>query len=222
MFGFIPPDANIRIADVGTGTAYVYLCTPKPLLKCWTYRPDFHLATCNIWLNALSSHLPPTVRLDGLGISFDATSPAAWLPSHVNVRHWDIRTSVPEDLVETYDIVHVGFLCFVLQNEENPEAICNVPRLISKLSMSSRSRLASSLSSAVKSREHTVNGSSADLAYHFAGSSGYLLWGEHDTAALRIEKTDAANKVDALADISAQAATAAGRSPEPHMSATTS
>lgn len=83
---------DLKIADIGTGTG--------------------------IWLTDLSRRLPSSVALDGLDISFDAAPPPQWLPANVTLRHWDIKQSVPKDLVEKYDIINLRNFAFVLQDSD--------------------------------------------------------------------------------------------------------
>lgn len=79
----------------------------------------------------LSTRVSPTARLDGLDISLQATPPTEWLPTNVKMRHWNIREPVPDDLVEKYDVVHVRYLCLVLSNQEVPDVLQSIVRLIS-------------------------------------------------------------------------------------------
>ncbi|QKX57692.1 uncharacterized protein TRUGW13939_04810 [Talaromyces rugulosus] len=110
LFGYllhpvIPTDrANLRIADVGTGTA--------------------------VWLTELASCLPDTVKFEGLDVSMAAAPPAQWLPANVILRHWDIKEPVPSELLGAYDVVHVRNLAFVLRGSEVPAVL---ERLVSLL-----------------------------------------------------------------------------------------
>lgn len=110
LFGYLlhpqipTTNTNLRVADVGTGTG--------------------------AWLTSLGANLPSTAQLDGLDVSLQATPPAEWLPGNIRFRRWDIRETVPEDLVEAYDVVHIRLLSFVLHNEEIPHILQNVTKLI--------------------------------------------------------------------------------------------
>ncbi|KAI1127675.1 UMTA methyltransferase family protein [Nemania abortiva] len=89
----IPTDnAEIYVADVGAGTG--------------------------AWLCDVSERLPKTAHLYGLDISLDAMPPPGFLPSNVTLRNWDVRTSVPEDLVGIFDVIQIRFFIFVLLREE--------------------------------------------------------------------------------------------------------
>ncbi|KAJ5701385.1 hypothetical protein N7488_008933 [Penicillium malachiteum] len=83
---------DLRIADIGTGTG--------------------------IWLTDLVSKLPSSTRLDGLDISLDAAHLPEMLPTNLNLRLWDTKDDVPEDLVGVYNVVHVRFFVFVLQHPD--------------------------------------------------------------------------------------------------------
>ncbi|KAI2628672.1 S-adenosyl-L-methionine-dependent methyltransferase [Hypoxylon sp. NC1633] len=105
IFGYyihpkIPTDAaNLKVADVGSGTG--------------------------IWLLDVQDKLKEA-RLDGFDVSFDAAPPRETLPTGVTFRQWNVKDSVPEDLVGTYDIINVRFFSFVILNDE-------VPRVVAKL-----------------------------------------------------------------------------------------
>lgn len=45
-------------------------------------------------------------------------------------RHWDIKESVPEDLVGAYDIVHVRFLAYVVRNDEIADIAAKLASLL--------------------------------------------------------------------------------------------
>ncbi|KAF2962934.1 hypothetical protein GQX73_g10636 [Xylaria multiplex] len=96
--------ANLRIADVATGTG--------------------------VWLTNLSTRVSPAAQLDGLDISLEATPPTEWLPHNVRFMQWDIKQAVPAALLEKYDIVHIRLLSFVLQDDEIPSVLQNVIKLL--------------------------------------------------------------------------------------------
>ncbi|KAK6838348.1 hypothetical protein RU639_000664 [Aspergillus parasiticus] len=83
---------DLRIADVGTGTG--------------------------IWLTDLAEELPKSARLDAMDISFAATPLPEMLPSNMSLHHWDVKTDVPEHLVGVYDVIHLRFFAFVVQEHE--------------------------------------------------------------------------------------------------------
>ncbi|KAJ6024644.1 hypothetical protein N7540_005441 [Penicillium herquei] len=95
---------NSSIADIGTGTA--------------------------IWLTDVASKLPSSARLDGLDISLDAAPLPEMLPQNLNLRLWNIKDDVPEDLIGVYDVVHVRFFAFVLQQPDLENVIDNLAKLL--------------------------------------------------------------------------------------------
>ncbi|KAI0201102.1 UMTA methyltransferase family protein [Astrocystis sublimbata] len=109
LFGYIvhpkiPTEAaNLRVADVGTGTG--------------------------IWLLDVQSSLKEA-QLDGYDISFDAAPPSETLPSGVKFRQWDVREDVPDDLKGVYDIINVRFFAFVLLNDEIPRVVARLFSLL--------------------------------------------------------------------------------------------
>ncbi|KAG6357744.1 hypothetical protein INS49_013623 [Diaporthe citri] len=94
---------NLRVADVGTGTA--------------------------AWITDLSPHLP-SAQLDGLDVSFDAAPPREWLPPNVTLRSFDVKGDVPADLLGCYDVVHIRNFAFVLLDEELAQALSNLAKLL--------------------------------------------------------------------------------------------
>ncbi|OTB02026.1 hypothetical protein M426DRAFT_322986 [Hypoxylon sp. CI-4A] len=96
-------EANLRVADVGTGTG--------------------------IWLFDVSDKLKDA-QLNGLDISFDAAPPNGILPANVTFHQWSVLDDVPEDLVGVYDIVHVRFLAFVLLGDDIPRVVSKLYSLL--------------------------------------------------------------------------------------------
>ncbi|KAJ5715182.1 uncharacterized protein N7483_012363 [Penicillium malachiteum] len=74
--------------------------------------------------------LPSSARLDGLDIFLDAAPLPELLPQNVNLRLWNIKDDVPEDLVGVYDVVHVRFFAFVLQQPDLENVIDNLAKLL--------------------------------------------------------------------------------------------
>ncbi len=87
----------------------------------------------SIWLTDLASRLPQSVRLEGLDVSFDATPPPQWLPGNVTLREWDLKYEPPEDLIGSYDVVHIRNFALVLMDDDVQKVI---GRLFKILSMS--------------------------------------------------------------------------------------
>ncbi|KAI1393094.1 UMTA methyltransferase family protein [Hypoxylon trugodes] len=88
---------NLRIADIGTGTA--------------------------IWLLDTYDELPKSARFDGLDISLEAAPPLNVLPPNITLTKWNVKDPVPEDLLGVFDIIHIRFFIFVLLGEEVPVVV---------------------------------------------------------------------------------------------------
>ena len=84
-----------------------------------------------IWLTDLADKLPSSVRLDGLDISLDAAPLPELLPRNMNLHLWNIKDNVPEHLVGVFDIVHVRYFAFVLQEPDLENVLDNLSKLLS-------------------------------------------------------------------------------------------
>jgi SAM-dependent methyltransferase len=62
----------------------------------------------------------PQAQLDGFDNDLRQLPHKDWLPSNVSVRHWDIFTDLPDDLVGKYDYVHLRLLVVVLNGNSQP------------------------------------------------------------------------------------------------------
>ncbi|CAI7677382.1 unnamed protein product [Penicillium pancosmium] len=85
---------------------------------------------CRIWLTGVAGKLPSSARLDGLDISLDAAPLSEMLPQNVNLHLWHIKDDVPEHLAGNYDIVHVRFFAFVLQEPHLESVVDNMKKLL--------------------------------------------------------------------------------------------
>ncbi|MCJ1355331.1 MAG: hypothetical protein MMC33_005322 [Icmadophila ericetorum] len=83
---------NLKIADIGTGTA--------------------------IFLLDLADSLPPSTQLHGFDIDLTQCPPKPWLPANVNLRTLDVYDEPSEDLSEQYDIIHIRFFLCVIKNND--------------------------------------------------------------------------------------------------------
>ncbi|KAJ5719782.1 hypothetical protein N7493_007360 [Penicillium malachiteum] len=52
------------------------------------------------------------------------------LPNNLNLRLWNIKGDVPEDLVGVYDVVHAGFFAFVLQLPDLEHVLDNLAKIL--------------------------------------------------------------------------------------------
>ena len=81
-----------------------------------------------IVLTDLSRRLPPSVQLDAFDSSLAAFPPKQFLPRNIGLHQWDMKTDIPKELEDVYDIVHVRNVVSVLSDEE-------VEDILSKLSL---------------------------------------------------------------------------------------
>lgn len=66
-----------------------------------------------LWLIDVSREFPHC-QLEGLEIDLTQAPHPGWLPSNVNLRHWDLLADVPTGLEGKYDLVHVRLLVPIL------------------------------------------------------------------------------------------------------------
>lgn len=119
----IPTKAIQTIADVATGTGYVFLF-PVTLLE--------HVFTeSRIWLEELPDQLPnKATRLDGFDIS-----PAQFPLEDQRVGNYilqDVMKPFPAEYHDLYDLVHVKYLTAALKPEEFNTALKNMLQITSK------------------------------------------------------------------------------------------
>lgn len=62
----------------------------------------------------------PQAQLDGFDKDLSQAPHKSLLPSNVSMRHWDIFTDLPDDMVGKYDYVHVRLLVLVLHGNSQP------------------------------------------------------------------------------------------------------
>ncbi|KAI0173876.1 UMTA methyltransferase family protein [Pestalotiopsis sp. NC0098] len=106
-----------------------YLFHPKIEIKRALRVADIGAGT-GIWLLDARDHLPENIQLDGFDISFDAAPPIETLPQNVRFQFWNVKEDIPEGLVNAFDVVHVRFMSFVLLNDEIPDVIAKIFRLL--------------------------------------------------------------------------------------------
>ncbi|KAF1992981.1 hypothetical protein P154DRAFT_591736, partial [Amniculicola lignicola CBS 123094] len=135
----IPTDTeDLVIADIGSGTA--------------------------IWLIEMSRRLRPSAVLHGLDVSHDQSPPAHMLPSNVSLRIHDCLTVPTEDILGSYDIVHIQNFNSVVRNNDPVPVIQHVLKMLSKYSDIHLPRF-------------SVNLTNKKLTLE---PGGYLTWGEYD------------------------------------------
>lgn len=107
---------DFRIADIGTGTGYL------SRLLGWSRhcKKDRWIKSHSIWLIDVSRQLSAAC-LDGFDISTKQFPPKNWLPANVSLESLDMFSSIPEELIGKYDVVHVRlFLCVVQDDDPRP------------------------------------------------------------------------------------------------------
>ena len=97
----IPKEACV--ADVATGTA--------------------------IWLiDVAREH--PTAQIDGSDIDLSQAPPKQQLSLDITLRTWNVFDYPSEDMIEVYDVVHVGLLVLVVQGSDPRNIIRNLLRML--------------------------------------------------------------------------------------------
>ena len=97
----IPQEASV--ADVATGTA--------------------------IWLIDVAREYP-TARLHGFDIDTSQAPPKQWLPSNITLETWNIFDDVPENMIGTYDVVHLRLLVLVVHRSDIRNVIRKLLRML--------------------------------------------------------------------------------------------
>lgn len=76
------------------------------------------------------THPQPT-QLDGIDIDLSQCSPQKWLPSNSRLRQWDVFSEIPQDLVESYDIVCLRSFGMVVQDNDPAPLLQSLLKLLS-------------------------------------------------------------------------------------------
>ncbi|KAL8950967.1 MAG: hypothetical protein Q9222_003028 [Ikaeria aurantiellina] len=72
----------------------------------------------------------PLAQVEGFDNDLSQAPSSRWLPSNAHLRHWDLFTDVPDDMVGKYDLVHVRLLVLVLQREDAPAFLQKVMQML--------------------------------------------------------------------------------------------
>ncbi|KAF7864082.1 hypothetical protein EAF04_007047 [Stromatinia cepivora] len=94
-----------RIADIGTGTG--------------------------IWLLELSEDLPSSAKLDGFDISAAQYPLKEWLPEKVDLVTQNAFKPFPQNILGTYDVAHLRFALFYVNDEDAETLLKNLISLLS-------------------------------------------------------------------------------------------
>ena len=86
-----------------------------------------------IWAIELLESLPFQVQIDAIDIASTQFPPKPWLPHGMRTIVHDAYESFPEDMIGTYDVVHVrNWLC-IWRDKTSEKLITNLVSLLSKL-----------------------------------------------------------------------------------------
>jgi len=96
------------------------------------FNSEEFLIHLSIWLLESRNVFPPEAQLDAFDVDLSQAPHHKWLPSNVSLRHWDMFTEVPEDLVAVYDVVHIRLVMLVLKDNNPVPLIQNLLKLLSK------------------------------------------------------------------------------------------
>ncbi|KAK4129176.1 hypothetical protein N657DRAFT_639743 [Parathielavia appendiculata] len=102
---------NLKIADIGTGTAIWLLDVAKTL-------------------SATTTPTTTTCHLTGYDISASAFPPPQTLPPNVSLRTHDMRVPFPDAELGTYDLVAVRFVSSASTRREWARAVTNIAALL--------------------------------------------------------------------------------------------
>lgn len=122
----IPITAEMKIAELGTGTGYA---SPPPRPLSSNRELTLYL---RIWLFDASRSLPHTVDLHGYDISDGQFPPREFWPWNVRLGVLDSLTSPPPALLNLYDVVHVRMWASNLKNNDIGPLVQHIKLLLSK------------------------------------------------------------------------------------------
>lgn len=82
-----------------------------------------------IWLTEVARQMPDATFY-GFDVNLSQAPPKEWLPSNVDLVHWNMFDEVPEDMLGRFDIVHVRLLILVVQNSDPRNVIRNLVNML--------------------------------------------------------------------------------------------
>jgi hypothetical protein len=85
-----------------------------------------------MWLLDLASQIPQCAQLDGYDLSEKQFPPKSTWPANVTFSVLDAFGEVPDNLVHTYDVVHLRFWCCIVRKNDPSGLIRHAARLLSK------------------------------------------------------------------------------------------
>ncbi|KAI2787715.1 hypothetical protein POX_f08090 [Penicillium oxalicum] len=115
---------DMRIADIGTGTACVEILQQ---IKAFYLLND---GTFRIWLKDLSANLPSTCQLHGFDISNTMFPAKDSLPSNITLFEQNMLESFPTQFRGFYDVVNVRLMIVALSSDQWGTAVQNLMTLL--------------------------------------------------------------------------------------------
>lgn len=74
----------------------------------------------------------PKAQLEGYDISTEQFPPREWLPENVSLSQLDVLKPIPKELVEKFDVIHLGIVVAVVNDNPHP-LLENILKMLSKL-----------------------------------------------------------------------------------------
>ena len=76
----------------------------------------------------------PLAQIDGLDISSAQFPASRWTPQNTTWNHLDLLGPIPESLYEKYDVVHVGIIILLIENNDPGPILDNLLLMLSNVS----------------------------------------------------------------------------------------
>ena len=75
--------------------------------------------------------VPKSMKLFGIDIDLSQCPPQQWLPSNVTLYKWDAYSEVPEELLESFDVVVMRDMTLAVRTGDPSLLLKNVLKLLS-------------------------------------------------------------------------------------------
>ena len=143
--------------------------------------------SCNsrIWLIELSKMLPSSTQLDGFDVDLTQSPPRQWLPSNVAMHKLDAFSSLTQDLVGKYDIVHLRLFIVLIKHNDPVPLLRNLISMLSKDSYGLTGLIYAFLA-------WLFLGIADLLVMYNIEPGGYIQWDEHDHVSQKVVTADPA------------------------------
>lgn len=84
-----------------------------------------------VWLLDVANKLP-SAQCHGFDIDTSHAPGPKWLPPNMSVERFDaFADEIPSELIEVYDVVHVGIFVLVVRNNDPGKMVRNLFRMLS-------------------------------------------------------------------------------------------